>query len=95
MRPLPGRGRRRRRLGCGRRGLEYREEVALFTLAELDAMAATAGLQRVAATGGYGGETARRGRPVDPGLCQAGSIDEPAHAAGARNGGGGPVAAGR
>ncbi|MCP4572025.1 MAG: class I SAM-dependent methyltransferase [bacterium] len=43
-------------LGCGREGLSYREEVALFTLDQLDAMAGAAGLTRKAAAGGYGGQ---------------------------------------
>jgi len=38
-------------------GLEYREEVAVFSLAELDSLTAECGLTRVAAAGGYDGET--------------------------------------
>jgi len=37
-------------------GLHYREEVALFPLAELDALAQKAGLQRVAGAGSYDGK---------------------------------------
>jgi hypothetical protein len=43
-------------LGCPPDGLRYVEDVMVFTLGELDAMALAAGLERVAAAGGYDGE---------------------------------------
>ncbi len=58
--PLPGAEAEAEALGVPAGGLYYDEEVALFTLPEMDALAAGAGLQRVAAAGGYGGE------PLDP-----------------------------
>lgn len=42
-------------IGVGPAGLAYREQVAVFTLSELDDMAAAAGLLRVAAAGDYAG----------------------------------------
>lgn len=42
-------------LGVAAGGLQYEEQVALYTLAELDAMAADGGLYRVAAAGDYDG----------------------------------------
>jgi len=42
-------------LGVGPAGVSYQEEVTLFTLAELDALAAAAGLERTASAGGYDG----------------------------------------
>lgn len=44
------------RLGVAEAGLEYTEQVAVFTLRELDDMAARESMTRVAAVGGYGGE---------------------------------------
>ena len=41
--------------GVGEQGLAYREQVAVFTLAELDNMAGEQGLRRVAGVGGYDG----------------------------------------
>lgn len=55
LRARPGREAAAAALGCGSDGLAYREEVALYELAELDAMAAAAGLGRVAAAGSYDG----------------------------------------
>lgn len=55
LRPRPGHETEAAALGCGSDGLEYREEVALFELEELDAMAAENGLSREAAAGGYDG----------------------------------------
>jgi len=45
------------KLGVPAGGLEYTEKVAVFTLRELDDMAAMENLTRVAAAGGYGGES--------------------------------------
>ncbi len=42
-------------LGCGPGGISYREEVVLFTLEELDAMADAVRMERVAAAGSYDG----------------------------------------
>lgn len=56
LQPLRGREGDAQRLGCGPGGLRYTEEVRVYTVAELDAMAAASGLARVAAAGGYGGE---------------------------------------
>ena len=42
-------------VGVAATGLRYDEEVTLFTLEELDALAAGAGLQRVAQVGDYAG----------------------------------------
>ncbi len=44
------------RLGVAEDGLEYTEQVAVFTLGELDGMAAEENMTRVAAAGGYDGE---------------------------------------
>ncbi len=49
-------------LGVPADGLAYCEEVALFTVAAMDALAAAAGLRRVAAAGGYDGRPLREGR---------------------------------
>jgi SAM-dependent methyltransferase len=43
-------------LGVGADGMEYTEQVAVFTLRELDEMAAKENMTRVAAAGGYEGE---------------------------------------
>jgi SAM-dependent methyltransferase len=51
--PRPGKQQEASRLGIWPQGLRYTEQVALFTLGELDAMAASQGLVRVAAAGGY------------------------------------------
>jgi len=56
LRPLAGMERESEALGIGPGGMEYVESVALFTLDELDELAREAGLVRVAAAGGYGGE---------------------------------------
>ncbi|MFN2371265.1 MAG: hypothetical protein ABR506_08940, partial [Candidatus Krumholzibacteriia bacterium] len=56
LRPAPGCGADAAALGVGEDGLAYAERVRVFSLAELDALAAAAGLARVAAWGGYGGE---------------------------------------
>lgn len=48
-------------LGVDRDGLRYREEVVLFRLADLDALAAAAGLHRTAGAGGYGGAALGKG----------------------------------
>ncbi len=47
--------------GVPAEGLDYTESVAVFTLEELDSMAAREGLVRVAAAGGYLGETLGQG----------------------------------
>ncbi len=43
-------------LGVGPEGLRYQEQVAVFSLAEMDALAAAHQLRRVAMAGGYRGE---------------------------------------
>ncbi len=53
--PLPGRDDEAAGWGVPLPGVRYAEEVALLTLAQLDAMAAAAGLARVAAAGDYAG----------------------------------------
>jgi SAM-dependent methyltransferase len=58
--PRPGHEAEAAAVGITREGLRYAEEVTLFSLAELDGLAAGAGLQRVAAAGDYGGA------PLDP-----------------------------
>lgn len=52
---LPGRQAEADALGVGAGGLAYRERVALYTVAELDRLAAGGGLRRVAAAGDYDG----------------------------------------
>ena len=52
---LPGREKEAAAVGVGSEGLAYAEQVAVFTLAELDGLAADQGLLRVAAAGDYGG----------------------------------------
>jgi SAM-dependent methyltransferase len=47
--------------GIPAEGLEYTEQVMVFTLEELDTMARQAGMTRVGSAGGYGGETLGRG----------------------------------
>ncbi len=64
LRALPGRAREAGDLGVGPDGLVYHEQVTLFSLEELDALAAEAGLRRVAAAGGYDG------RPLAPGSSE-------------------------
>lgn len=54
--PLPGREDEAGALGVGPAGLRYQEEVALFALDELDALATGHQLDRVAAAGGYEGQ---------------------------------------
>lgn len=56
LRPLPGQEEAAREWGVPREGLRYTEEVAVFTLAELDEMATAAGLVRTASAGGYEGQ---------------------------------------
>lgn len=53
--PLPGREAEAAALGVPTPGLSYAERVALHELADLDAMAAAAGLRRVAGAGDYDG----------------------------------------
>jgi SAM-dependent methyltransferase len=53
--PQPGCEHEAAALGVAAGGLRYAEEVTLLSLAELDALAATAGLVRVAAAGDYDG----------------------------------------
>ena len=57
----PGREAQATGLGVGPEGLAYEESVRLFSRGELDGMAAAAGLRRVAAAGGYGGESLGEG----------------------------------
>jgi len=52
---LPGREDEAAALGVGPGGLDYRERVALYTLAELDGLAAGGKLRRVAGVGDYDG----------------------------------------
>jgi len=51
----PGRDAEAAALGVGSVGIAYRERVALYTLAELDLLAAGGGLHRVAGAGDYDG----------------------------------------
>jgi len=53
--PRPGREEAAAAAGIGATGLRYQEEVTLFPPAELDGLAARAGLVRAAAAGGYDG----------------------------------------
>jgi SAM-dependent methyltransferase len=55
LRPRPGMQEDAARWGVPGEGLEYTERVAVFTLNELDTMAAREGLTRVAQSGGYEG----------------------------------------
>jgi SAM-dependent methyltransferase len=55
--PRAGREAEAAALGVPRGGTRYEEQVSLFTLAELDNLAAGAGLTRVAAAGGYEGQS--------------------------------------
>lgn len=55
LEPQPGRESEAAALGVGAAGLRYAEEVLLLSLTELDALAAAAGLKRVAAAGDYAG----------------------------------------
>lgn len=59
LRPLPGRRDEADALGVPADGLRYTEQVALFEIEELDALAAQQGLDRVAAAGGYDGSPLR------------------------------------
>lgn len=52
---LPGREEESAALGVDGEGLAYREELGLYSLAELDRLAAGGGLERVAGVGGYDG----------------------------------------
>lgn len=52
---VPGREADAAALGVGPNGVAYVERVALYTLAGLDALAASCGLRRVAEAGGYDG----------------------------------------
>jgi SAM-dependent methyltransferase len=60
--PRPGREAEAAVLGVTAAGLSYVEEVTLFSLDELDALAAGAGLRRVAAAGDYDGAALETGR---------------------------------
>jgi SAM-dependent methyltransferase len=55
LRARPGFEREAAAAGVGDRGLTYREQVAVFTLAELDGMTGEQGLRRVAGVGDYEG----------------------------------------
>lgn len=55
LQPRPGCEAAAAAAGVGPDGLDYAEEVVLFSLAELDELAAAGGLERVAAAGSYGG----------------------------------------
>jgi SAM-dependent methyltransferase len=55
LEPRPGHESEATKLGVPADGLEYTEKVAVFTLRELDDMAAKENLTRVAAAGGYDG----------------------------------------
>ncbi len=56
LNPLPGQLEEAMCLGVPPQGLEYTEQVAVFTLRQLDEMAAAEGLARVASAGGYEGQ---------------------------------------
>lgn len=56
LRPLPGYSKEAAAWGVPAEGLEYTEEVALFELEEMDRLAATHDLLRVAAAGSYEGD---------------------------------------
>jgi hypothetical protein len=56
VRAAPGCAAEAAALGVGEGGLAYEERVRVYALDELDALAGAAGLDRVAAWGGYGGE---------------------------------------
>ncbi len=56
LQPLADREAEAERWGISAAGLEYTEEVALFTLGGLDELAGRYGLRRVAAAGGYDGQ---------------------------------------
>ena len=58
---MPGRADDALALGVPLEGLLYREEVALFSVSELDSLAGDLGLRRVAAAGDY------RGAPLGQG----------------------------
>lgn len=60
--PAPGAGAEAAALGVAAPGQAYTEEVTLFTLAELDDLAAAAGLRRRAAAGDYDGAALRPGQ---------------------------------
>ncbi len=55
LKPLHGAETDANSLGVGREGVSYTEEVMVFSLEELDGMAARSDLHRVAAAGSYGG----------------------------------------
>jgi hypothetical protein len=55
--PLAGQEEEAGTFGVPPAGRRYTERVALFSLAELDVLAASAGLVRVAAAGGYDGQS--------------------------------------
>jgi hypothetical protein len=61
LRPRRGSLEEAARLGVPPEGMRYTEEVAVFSLAELDAMASGEGLNRVGAAGGYEGQPLGRG----------------------------------
>jgi len=56
LKAMPGREAEAETHGIGKAGLHYTEQVAVFTLLELDDMAEQQGLTRVAAKGGYEGQ---------------------------------------
>ena len=53
--PLVGQEEAAERIGATSSGLTYIEQVQLFQLTELDQIAATAGLKRIASAGSYDG----------------------------------------
>ncbi len=59
--PQPGCGEEAARYGILESGLRYCEQVALFTVEEIDRLAGELGLRRVAAAGSYQGEALGRG----------------------------------
>lgn len=61
IRPVPGQEEAAAALGIPVGGLVYREEVALFAIADLDALARQTGLRRVAGAGSYRGAALGQG----------------------------------
>jgi len=59
--PRPGESEAAAAYGISQEGLTYEEQVAVFKLAEMDALALAHGLERVASAGGYGGEAVGQG----------------------------------
>ncbi|MBE0564554.1 MAG: class I SAM-dependent methyltransferase [Krumholzibacteria bacterium] len=77
VRPAPGQAAEAAALGISGDGLAYREMVRVYTLPEVDDLAAGAGFRRVAAWGGYAGE------PLGGGsrwllVYRRGAVQEPA-----------------